>query len=41
VIIGLTGIQFVYWLNSGKGSRIYGGDIQYMPCHSCLRHQSS
>jgi hypothetical protein len=31
VTIGLTGIQFVYWLNSGKGSRIYGGDIQYMP----------
>ena len=32
-IIGvvLTSVQFLYWLLSGKGAQIYGGDIQYRP----------
>lgn len=30
-LLVLTTIQFLYWLNSGKGSHIYGGDIRYKP----------
>jgi hypothetical protein len=32
-IIGivLTSVQFLYWLLSGRGAQIYGGDIQYRP----------
>jgi hypothetical protein len=29
--IALTSIQFLYWLFSGRGAQIYGGDIQYRP----------
>ena len=30
-LIVLTGIQFLYWLFSGKAAQIYGGDIRYKP----------
>ena len=29
--IALTSVQFLYWLFSGRGAQIYGGDIQYRP----------
>ena len=29
--IVLTSVQFLYWLFSGRGAQIYGGDIQYRP----------
>ena len=29
--IVLTSVQFLYWLLSGRGAQIYGGDIQYRP----------
>jgi len=31
LILALTFIQFLYWLFSGKGATIYGGDIRYSP----------
>jgi hypothetical protein len=30
-VIAFTFIQFLYWLFSGKGATIYGGDIRYLP----------